>query len=61
MIDLNTMKALYGKIVSLKWYAIFLSDWKDLYQQSKASFDQVSKAVDMPAARVLDVMLFTPR
>jgi len=61
MIDLNTMKALYGKTVSLKWYSIFLSDWKDLYQQSKASFYQISKAVDMPVTRVLDVMLFTPR
>lgn len=61
MIDLNTMKALYGKTVNLKSYSIFLSDWKDLYQQSKASFDQISKAIDMPVTRVLDVMLFTPR
>ena len=61
MIDLNTMKELYGKTVSLKWYSIFLSDWRNLYQQSKASFDQISKAVDMPVTRVLDIMLFTPR
>ena len=61
MIDLNTMKGLYDKTVNLKWYSIFLSDWKNLYQQSKASFDQISKAVNMPVTRVLDIMLFTPR
>jgi len=61
MIDLNTMNGLYGKTVNLKWYSIFLSDWRNLYQQSKASFDQISEAVDMPVTRVLDVMLFTPR
>ena len=61
MIDINTMNRLYGKTVNLKWYSVFLSDWKDLYRQSKASFDQISEAVDMPVTRVLDVMLFTPR
>jgi len=61
MIDLNTMKKLGGATVDLKWYAIFLSAWKDLYRHSKASFDQISKTVDMPVARVLDVMIFKPR
>jgi len=61
MIDLNTMNELYSKTVSLKWYSIFLLDWRNLYQQSKASFDQISEAVDMPVTRVLDIMLFTPR
>lgn len=61
MIDLNTMKGLCGKTVNLKWYSIFLSDWRNIYQQSKASFDQISKEVNMPVTRVLDIMLFTPR
>ncbi|MFC1987922.1 hypothetical protein ACFLVH_05215 [Chloroflexota bacterium] len=61
MIDLNTMKKLDGTTVSLKSYSTFLSDWKCLYSQSKEAFDQISKAVDMPITRVLDVMLFTPR
>ena len=61
MIDLNTMKNLGGATVNLEWYSIFLSEWKDLYKHSKASFDQISNdAVDMPVARVLDIMLFTP-
>ena len=61
MVDLNTMKRLGGTTVNLKCYSTFLSDWKDLYHQSKTSFDQISKAVDMPVTRVLDIMLFTPR
>ncbi len=61
MIDLNTMKHLGGTTVNLNWYSIFLSEWKDLYKHSKASFDQISNAVDMPVARVLDIMIFTPR
>ena len=61
MIDLNTMKNLGGANVNLKWYSIFLSEWKDLYKYFKASFDQISNAVDMPVARVLDIMIFTPR
>jgi len=61
MIDLNTMKNLGGTTVNLKWYSIFLSEWKDLYKHLKASFDQISNAVDMPVARVLDIMIFTPR
>ena len=61
MVDLNTMKNLGVTTVNLKCYSTFLSDWKDLYQQSKTSFDQISKAVDMPVTRVLDIMLFTPR
>ena len=61
MIDGNTMKNLGGATVNLKWYSIFLSEWKDLYKHSKASFDQISATVDMPVARVLDVMLFSPR
>lgn len=62
MIDLNTMKNLGGATVNLEWYSIFLSEWKDLYKHLKASFDQISNAaVDMPVARVLDIMIFTPR
>ena len=61
MIDLNTMKNLGGATVNLKWYSIFLSEWKDLYKHLKASFDQISIAVKMPVARVLDIMIFTPR
>lgn len=61
MIDLNTMKKLEGAIVDLKSYSIFLSAWKDIYRHSKASIDQISKTVDMPVARVLDLMIFTPR
>jgi len=62
MIDLNMMKNLGGTTVNLKWYSIFLSEWKDLYKHLKASFDQISNAaVDMPVARVLDIMIFTPR
>jgi len=61
MIDLNTMKNLGGATVNLKWYSIFLSEWKELYRHSKASFDEISNAVAMPVTRVLDIMLFTPR
>lgn len=61
MVDLNTMKNLGGTTVNLKCYSAFLLDWKELYQQSKQSFDQISKAVDMPVTRVLDIILFTPR
>ena len=61
MIDLNTMKNLGGTIVNRKWYSLFLSEWKDLYKHSKVSFEQISNAVNMPVARVLDIMIFTPR
>lgn len=61
MIDLNMMKYLGDATVNLKWYSIFLSEWKELYKHSKVSFDQISNAVDMPVARVLDIMLFTPK
>jgi len=61
MIDLNTMKNLGGTTVNLKWYFLFLIKWKDLYRYSKASFDKISNAVDMSVARVLDIMIFTPR
>lgn len=60
MIDLKTMKRLGGATVNLNWYSIFLSAWRDLYKRRKASFDQISMAVDMPVARVLDIMIFTP-
>jgi len=61
MIDLNTMKSLGGATVNLKWYSTFLLDWKDLYREAKVEFDQISQTINMPATRVLDVMLFTPR
>jgi len=61
MIDLNTMKKLGGTTVNLTWYSFFLSEWKELYKHSKASFDQISNAVDMPVERVLDIMIFTPK
>ncbi len=61
MIDLKTMKNLGGGIVNQKWYSLFFVEWKDLYKHSKASFDQISNAVDMPVTRVLDIMIFTPR
>ncbi len=61
MVDLNTMKNLGGTTVNRKWYSFFLSEWKNLYKHSKASFEQISNAVNMPVARVLDIMIFTPR
>jgi len=61
MIDLNTMKNLGGTTVNRKWYSFFLSEWKNLYKHSKASLEQISNAVNMPVARVLDIMIFTPR
>jgi hypothetical protein len=61
MIDLNTMKLIGGATVNLKWYSAFLLDWKELYREAKTEFDQISKAVDMPITRILDIMLFTPR
>ena len=60
MVDLKTMKRLGGASVNLKWYSTLLSVWRDLYKRQKASFDQISIAVDMPVARVLDIMIFTP-
>lgn len=61
MVDRKTMNKLGGIYVNLKWYSLFLSEWKNLYEHSKASFEQISNAVNMPVARVFDVMLFTPR
>lgn len=61
MIDGKTMKSLGGKTVNLKSYSSFLSEWKNLYEEWKTSFEQISNAVNMPLARVFDVMLFTPR
>jgi len=61
MVDSNTMKNLGGTTVNREWYLFFLSEWKNLYEHSKASFKQISNAVNMPVARVFDVMLFTPR
>jgi hypothetical protein len=61
MIDLNTMRQLGGSTVNLTWYSVFLSDWQNLYRRRKTAFDRISQAVDMPLARVLDVMLFTPK
>ena len=61
MVDLNTMKNLGDTTVNLKWYSLFLLEWKSLYKHSKVSFEQISDAVGLPVARVLDVMLFTPR
>ncbi len=61
MIDLNTMRQLGGSTVNLTWYSVFLSDWQNLYRRRKTAFDRISQAADMPLARVLDVMLFTPK
>lgn len=61
MIDSNTMGKLGGASVNLKWYSIFLSEWKSFYGHSKESFEQISNAENIPTARVLDVMLFNPR
>lgn len=61
MIDLNTMSNLGGGSVNQKWYSFFLVEWKSLYKHSKAAFDQISTAFDMPVTRVLDTILFTPR
>jgi len=61
MIDLNTMQKLGGKTVDREWYSFFLMEWKDLYKDLKASFDQISNAVDMPVTQVLDIMIFTPK
>jgi hypothetical protein len=61
MIDLNTMRRLGGATVDVNWYSMFLFAWKDLYGHSKVSFDQISNTMNIPVARVLDVMIFTPR
>lgn len=62
MIDLKTMKRLFGRNkVDLNSYSIFVSAWKDVYGHSSASFDRIGKAMKMPVARVLDVMIFTPK
>ena len=60
MIDGDTISALGGKSVNPKWYSRFLSAWKDLYHSNKGIFDQISLAMNMPIARVLDIMIFTP-
>jgi len=61
MIDLKTMERLGGATVNLKWYSIFLSAWGNLYKCLKASFDRISMAVDMPVARLVDIMIFSPQ
>jgi hypothetical protein len=61
MIDSNTMKKLGGRSVNLKWYSTFLSEWKNIYSHNKTPFDIISKSVNMPIARVIDIMLFTPQ
>jgi len=61
MIDLKTMRHLGGATVDLNWYSVFLLAWKSVYGHSRASFDQISNTMNIPVARVLDVMIFTPR
>lgn len=61
MIDLKTMSYLGGRTVDLNSYSEFLLTWKDLYGRSRVIFDQISNAMKMPVARVLDVMIFTPQ
>jgi len=61
MIDLNTMQRLGGRSVDLHWYSVFLLAWKKVYEHSRTVFDQISNKMNMPVARVLDVMIFTPR
>jgi hypothetical protein len=61
MIDLNTMQHLGGGSVDLHWYSVFLLAWKKVYERSRTVFDQISNTMNMPVARVLDVMIFTPR
>jgi hypothetical protein len=61
MIDSKTMKKLGGATVNLEGYSRFLLAWEDLYKHKKASFDQISIAVAMPVARVLDIMIFDLR
>ena len=41
-------------------YLEFLLAWKEVYGDSKTAFDQISMAADIPVARVLDIMIFTP-
>jgi len=61
IVDARTMNKLGGKYVDLECYSLFLKEWKNLYRKSKASFEEISNAVGLPVARVLDIMLFTPR
>ena len=62
MIDLKTMKHLSRRnTLDLNSYSAFVLAWKDVYGRCSASFDRIGKATKMPVARVLDVMIFTPR
>lgn len=61
IIDAKTMNKLGRTHVNLESYSLFLSEWKNVYKHSRASFEEISNAVGLPVARVLDVMLFTPQ
>jgi len=61
MIDLDAMKKLGPSAVDQKPYTSFVSEWKNLYRDHQQCLDQISTAVGMPVARVLDVMIFTPK
>lgn len=61
MIDIKTMQILGGTTVDLDQYSKFLSAWKEPYSDLKASFDKICNVMNMPVARVVDVMIFTPK
>ena len=60
MIDSKTMRSLAQSSVNRGSYRRFLLAWKEVYECSRTVFDQISDAMNMPVARVLDVVIFTP-
>jgi len=62
MIDSKRMKVLYGEtVVNLQTYKMFLKEWKTIYEKNEAKFENLSKKMNMPVARILDIMIFTPK
>jgi len=63
IIDLQASEKLgrTGSGLKPEWYCSFVSEWKKLYRHHQQCFDRISTDFCMPVARVVDVMIFTPR
>lgn len=61
MIDINTMKILSGRGYNRNAYEEFLYAWKYLYDKYESVFKSLSSSMNMPPARILDVMIFNPK
>ena len=61
MIDINTMKKLGKNVYDENSYKELLLAWKCLFIKHESSFKILSSSLEMPYARILDIMLFNPK